>query len=118
MSGMLSGKTALVTGASSGIGRSTALALAEAGAQVALVARRAGRLRELAAEVEAGGGKALARVTDVTDEQDATRAVEDTVGHFGGLDILVNAAGMTQVGRVENGNTGDWRQRTRPASSR
>jgi NADP-dependent 3-hydroxy acid dehydrogenase YdfG len=109
VTGTLSGKTALVTGASSGIGRSTALALAAAGARVALVARRADRLRDLADEIEAGGGKALARATDVTDEQDATRAVEDTVGHFGGLDILVNAAGMTQVGKVENADLDDWR---------
>jgi NADP-dependent 3-hydroxy acid dehydrogenase YdfG len=109
VTGVLSGKTALVTGASSGIGRSTALALAAAGARVALVARRAERLKELAAEVEAAGGQALARAADVTDEADATRAVEDAIGHFGGLDILVNAAGMTQVGRVENANLADWR---------
>ena len=109
MTGVLTGKTALVTGASSGIGRSTALALADAGASVALVARRAERLKDLAAQIEAGGGQALARAADVTDEQDATRAVEDAVGHFGGLDILVNAAGMTQTGKVENGDLADWR---------
>lgn len=109
MTGILSGKTALVTGASSGIGRAAAVALAEAGAQVALVARRADRLAEVAAKIEAAGGKALARVADVTDEADASGAVEDTVGHFGGLDILVNAAGMTQTGKVENGNLDDWR---------
>jgi len=109
MDGILSGKKALVTGASSGIGRSTALALAAAGAQVALVARRAARLDELAAKIKADGGQALARAADVTDEGDATRAVEDAVGHFGGLDILVNAAGMTQVGKVENANLADWR---------
>jgi NADP-dependent 3-hydroxy acid dehydrogenase YdfG len=109
MGGILSGKTALVTGASSGIGRSTAVALAAAGARVALVARRAERLKELAAQIEADGGRALARATDVTDEDDATRAVEDTVAHFGGLDILVNAAGMTQTGKVENGILDDWR---------
>ena len=109
MSGILTGKTALVTGASSGIGRSTALALADAGASVALVARRAERLKDLAAQIEADGGQALARAADVTDEQDATRAVEDAVGHFGGLDILVNAAGMTQTGKVENGDLTDWR---------
>ena len=109
MDGILSGKTALVTGASSGIGRGTALALAAAGAQVALVARRAGRLDDLAAEIKADGGQALARAADVTDEDDATRAVQDAVGHFGGLDILVNAAGMTQVGKVENANLADWR---------
>jgi NADP-dependent 3-hydroxy acid dehydrogenase YdfG len=109
VTGILTGKTALVTGASSGIGRAAALALAEAGAQVALVARRADRLQELAAQIEAGGGKALARAADVTDEAEAAWAVEDTVSHFGGLDILVNAAGMTQTGQVENGNLADWR---------
>ncbi|HEX4091463.1 MAG TPA: SDR family NAD(P)-dependent oxidoreductase [Trebonia sp.] len=109
MTGVLTGKTALVTGASSGIGRSTAVALAEAGANVALVARRAERLQDLAAKLEAAGRQALARATDVTDEQDATRAVEDTVARFGGLDILVNAAGMTQTGKVENGDLDDWR---------
>jgi NADP-dependent 3-hydroxy acid dehydrogenase YdfG len=109
VTGILSGKTALVTGASSGIGRGAAVALAAAGAQVALVARRADRLLDLAAEIEAAGGKALARPADVTDEQDAARAVEDTAGHFGGLDILVNAAGMTQTGKVENGDLADWR---------
>jgi NADP-dependent 3-hydroxy acid dehydrogenase YdfG len=109
VTGVLTGKTALVTGASSGIGRSAALALADVGASVALVARRAERLKDLAAQIEAGGGQALARAADVTDEQDATRAVEDAVGHFGGLDILVNAAGMTQTGKVENGDLTDWR---------
>ena len=79
MTGILAGKTALVTGASSGIGRSTALALAAAGARVALVARRADRLKDLAAGIEADGGQALARVADVTVEEEATRAVEDTL---------------------------------------
>jgi len=109
MSGILTGKTALVTGASSGIGRSTAIALAAAGAQVAVVARRAERLKDLVETIEADGGTALVRVADVTVEEEATRAVEDTVAHFGGLDILVNAAGMTQTAKVENGILEDWR---------
>lgn len=109
MSGILSGRKALVTGASSGIGRGAALALAAAGAQVALVARRAGRLADLAAQIEAGGGKALVRPADVTSEPEAAQAVEDAAAHFGGLDILVNAAGMTQTGKVENGDLDDWR---------
>ena len=109
MGGTLSGKTALVTGASSGIGRATALALAAAGARVALVARRADRLKDLVAQIEADGGQALACVADVTVEAEASRAVADAVAHFGGLDILVNAAGMTQTGKVENGDLTDWR---------
>src|SRR5580692_9243357 len=109
VSGVLTGKTALVTGASSGIGRATALALAKAGASVALVARRAERLKDLSAQIEAAGGRALARPADVTDETEAAQSVEDTVTHFGGLDILVNAAGMTQTGKVENADIKDWR---------
>jgi NADP-dependent 3-hydroxy acid dehydrogenase YdfG len=109
VSGILSGRTALVTGASSGIGRSTAVALAEAGARVTLVARRAERLKDLAATIEAAGGQALVHAADVTKEAEAAGAVEDTVQQFGGLDILVNAAGMTQTGKVENGVLDDWR---------
>jgi NADP-dependent 3-hydroxy acid dehydrogenase YdfG len=109
VTGILAGKTALVTGASSGIGRGAAVALAEAGARVALVARRAGRLKDLAAQIEASGGQALACPADITDEAEATRVVEDAAGHFGGLDILVNAAGMTQTGKVENADLADWR---------
>jgi NADP-dependent 3-hydroxy acid dehydrogenase YdfG len=109
VTGILSGKTALVTGASSGIGRGAAVALAEAGARVALVARRAGRLKDLAAQIEASGGQAPACPADITDEAEATRVVEDAAGHFGGLDILVNAAGMTQTGKVENADLADWR---------
>jgi NADP-dependent 3-hydroxy acid dehydrogenase YdfG len=109
VTGILSGKTALVTGASSGIGRGAAVALAEAGARVALVARRAGRLKDLAAQIEASGGQALACPADITDEAEAARVVEDAAGRFGGLDILVNAAGMTQTGKVENADLADWR---------
>jgi len=108
--GVLAGKTALVTGASSGIGRATAVALAGAGARVAVVARRAERLKELAGQIEAEGGEVLVRPADVTDEDEAAGAVVDTVDRFGGLDILVNAAGMTQVGRVENADIADWRK--------
>jgi len=109
MSGALSGKVALVTGASSGIGRATAVAFAGAGAKVGVVGRRADRLEELVAKIEADGGEALALALDVNDEAAAAKAVEQTLASFGHLDILINAAGMTQVGRVENANIEDWR---------
>jgi NADP-dependent 3-hydroxy acid dehydrogenase YdfG len=109
MSGALAGRVALVTGASSGIGQATALAFADAGAKVAVIARRADRLEELVGKIDAGGGEALALPLDVNDEADAAKAVQDTLARFGRLDILVNAAGMTQVGKVENANIEDWR---------
>lgn len=106
----LSGKVALVTGASSGIGEAAALALAEAGAAVALSARRADRLGDLAARIEAAGGKALALPGDVAVEADATSAVTDTIAHFGRIDILVNSAGVIQSGGVESLALDEWRR--------
>ncbi len=93
MGGTLHGQVAIVTGASSGIGRATALALAREGAAVALAARRAERLAELAREIAADGGQALPVPTDVAEEEQAAALVARTVAMFGGLDILVNAAG-------------------------
>ncbi len=102
MSKSLAGKIALVTGASSGIGAATALAMAAAGATVAVSARRADRLAELVAKIDAAGGKALALPGDMAIEADAIRAVEDTVAAFGRIDILVNSAGVMQAGGIEN----------------
>ncbi|MEZ5736437.1 MAG: SDR family NAD(P)-dependent oxidoreductase [Novosphingobium sp.] len=107
---MLAGKVALVTGASSGIGEGTALALAGASAKVAVSARRADRLDGLVKRIEAAGGEALALPGDVTDAGFAARIVEDTAGKFGRLDILVNSAGAIQEGHVENANLEDWRR--------
>lgn len=95
------GRVALVTGASSGIGKATARRLAGAGAAVALVARSGDKLAELAAEIEGRGGRALAVTADLAVEADAERAVADTVGTLGGLDVLVNAAGIIGSGTIE-----------------
>jgi NADP-dependent 3-hydroxy acid dehydrogenase YdfG len=106
----LTGRVALVTGASSGIGEAAALALAAAGATIAVSARRADRLDALVAKITAAGGKALALPGDVSDEATATRAVTETVARFGRLDILVNSAGILQAGGIENADTAQWRQ--------
>jgi NADP-dependent 3-hydroxy acid dehydrogenase YdfG len=110
MTGTLAGRVALVTGASSGIGEGAALALAAAGATVAVAARRADRLESLVKRIESAGGKALALPGDVVDEAVARSIVEQTVKKFGRLDILVNSAGIIQAGGVENANTDEWRR--------
>jgi NAD(P)-dependent dehydrogenase (short-subunit alcohol dehydrogenase family) len=90
----LAGKAALITGASSGLGRHFALTLARAGADVALAARRVEMLESLAAEVAKTGRKAVAIQLDVADAGNVTLADEQTAAALGGLDILVNNAGM------------------------
>ncbi|MDP8952831.1 MAG: SDR family oxidoreductase [Actinomycetota bacterium] len=93
-------KVAVVSGASSGIGEAAARALATRGAAVVLAARNEEKLRFLAREILAAGGRALAVKTDVADETSAEAMVERTVGEFGALDILVNNAGLGLSGRV------------------
>ncbi len=88
------GKTAIVTGASSGLGRAVALLLARRGAAVALVARRRPLLEELAAAIEAGGGRALVVPADVAVREEVRAAFEAVVRAFGTPDILINAAGV------------------------
>jgi NADP-dependent 3-hydroxy acid dehydrogenase YdfG len=109
MAGILAGRVALVTGASSGIGEGAAIALAEVGAAVAVAARRADRLNALVKKITDMGGKALALPGDVSDESVARDIVAKTVKHFGRLDILVNSAGVIQPGGVENADTEQWR---------
>jgi NADP-dependent 3-hydroxy acid dehydrogenase YdfG len=89
----LDGKTILVTGASAGIGRACALAMAREGANLVLTARREARLQELAAAVQQAGGRAAWVAGDARDEQTAQRAVAAATGKFGRLDVLVNNAG-------------------------
>jgi NADP-dependent 3-hydroxy acid dehydrogenase YdfG len=104
----LTGTVALVTGASSGIGAATARQLADHGAAVALVARRRDRLDALAAEIDQAGGTALVVDADITDRTQAEAAVQQTVERFGGLDTLVNNAGLMLLGPVVGADTQEW----------
>ncbi|GAA0252251.1 SDR family oxidoreductase [Haladaptatus pallidirubidus] len=106
----LSGKSALITGASSGIGRATAHALARDGARVALSARREERLNEIAKTLESEHD-AETRVcpANVRDEDAVASMVEKTVSEFGGLDILVNNAGLARGERVDDLSTEEFR---------
>jgi NADP-dependent 3-hydroxy acid dehydrogenase YdfG len=108
--GALEGKVAAITGASSGIGEATALALAAEGCAVALAARRKERIEQLAARIEGDGGKALAMETDVTDEEQAQAFITGTHEQLGGLDILVNNAGVMLLGPVAGADTEEWRR--------
>jgi NADP-dependent 3-hydroxy acid dehydrogenase YdfG len=110
MTQSLAGTVALVTGASSGIGEATALALAEDGASVALVARRKDRLEALAARIVEAGGKALALEADVTDQGQAAESVEATVREFGRLDTLVNNAGVMLLGPIVGAPIEEWQR--------
>ncbi|ACO47998.1 SDR family oxidoreductase [Deinococcus deserti] len=106
----LAGKVAVVTGASSGIGAATALALAAQGASVVLVARREDRLQDLARQVQSSGGHAEVVVADLADEAQARLTVERAVSAFGRVDILVNNAGLMLLGPVTGADTTDWRR--------
>jgi NADP-dependent 3-hydroxy acid dehydrogenase YdfG len=106
----LEGRVALVTGASSGIGEATAVALADAGAAVAIGARRRDRLDALAARLRDGGATVLQLDLDVTDEQACADAVRRTREELGGLDVLVNNAGVMLLGTIVGADPEDWRR--------
>ena len=106
--GALHQKIALVTGASSGIGAATARALAGEGARVALSARRADRLEALAAELTASGTDVFVHVGDLATRDGAGHAVDATVEALGGLDVLVNNAGVMFLGPIEETDPADW----------
>jgi NADP-dependent 3-hydroxy acid dehydrogenase YdfG len=110
MAESLSGKVALVTGASSGIGEGAAWALAAAGATVAVSGRRKERLDSLVARIETAGGKGLALPGDVAVEEQARKSVEDTVAAFGRIDILINSAGVNEHGGIESLPLEQWRR--------
>jgi NADP-dependent 3-hydroxy acid dehydrogenase YdfG len=110
MKPVLNGTVALVTGASSGIGAATAAALADHGAAVALAARRRDRLDTLAAGIRDQGGTALVLECDITDKQQATDAVADTVAELGRLDTLINNAGVMLLGPAVGAPLPEWQQ--------
>jgi NADP-dependent 3-hydroxy acid dehydrogenase YdfG len=101
----LEGTVALVTGASSGIGEATAVALAERGAAVAIVARRKERLEDLAERID---GDSLVIEADVTDREQAQGAVERAASELGRLDIVVNNAGVMLLGPVQDAPLEEW----------
>lgn len=110
MADRLAGRVALVTGASSGIGRAVAAALAREGAAVAVAARRTDRLDALREELVSLGVRVLVLELDVSDEAACRDAVARTVAELGALDILVNNAGVMLLGTVEGADTEDWRR--------
>jgi 3-oxoacyl-[acyl-carrier protein] reductase len=101
-------RTALITGASRGIGRACALDLAKVGVRVALAARQVERLEEVAAEVRASGGEAFVVAIDMSDSASIKEAIGKTAKEFGRIDILVNNAGITKDGLALRMKPEDW----------
>jgi NADP-dependent 3-hydroxy acid dehydrogenase YdfG len=110
MTARLDGTVALVTGASSGIGEASALALAAEGAAVALVARRTDRLEALHRKITDAGGRALTITADVTDETQARDAVNAAADEFGRLDTVVNNAGLMLLGPIVDAEISEWQR--------
>ncbi len=110
MAGKLADKVAIVTGASSGIGEATALALAAEGAKVAIAARRGDRLEALSQRIQNNGGQALSIVTDIADEAQVEHLIWQTHAAWGRVDILVNNAGVMLLGAINGADTEDWRR--------
>lgn len=104
----INGKVALVTGASSGIGAATALALAEAGVKVGLAARRTDRLEELKVDIAKKGGEALVIAMDVVDPASVEAGVKKLVDAYGAIDILFNNAGVMPLSDIDQLKTSEW----------
>ena len=102
------GKIAFVTGATSGIGRACAIGFAREGAKVACVGRNSKNLLGVASEIRSHGGEALEVQADLSDDGQAGQAIENALSTFGGIDILVNAAGHISNGTIENTSLKDW----------
>lgn len=104
-----SGLTVIVTGAAGGIGQATAARFAREGANVALVGHHADTLEKARQELQAGGAtKLFCSVCDVGDEDQVRKSVDDTIAHFGGLDVVVNNAGVMNFKPLEEQTAADW----------
>lgn len=108
--GKLDGKVAVITGGSSGIGRSTALTLAAEGAAVAISGRNASALEEVAGKVKGSGARVLAKQVDVRKEQDIIDLVDGAAKEFGRIDIMVNNAGVSYGTPITEGDVEEWRE--------
>ena len=107
---MIKNKVAIVTGASSGIGYATALALSKAGAKVAIGARRTDKLEKLESEIKQAGGEVFSQKLDVTKKQECDSFVENTIKALGSVDILVNNAGLMPLSFIKNLKVDEWDQ--------
>jgi NAD(P)-dependent dehydrogenase (short-subunit alcohol dehydrogenase family) len=105
---MMNGKVAIVTGASSGIGRATARLFATNGANVVAVGRNEAELGKLRDEVRDGVGEFRIQLTDVTEFSQVDRLISETVQHLGKIDVLVNAAGIIKNGNIEDTTPDEW----------
>lgn len=103
-------KTALITGASRGLGKAVALEFASRGANCALVATNASLLESVKTEIEKFGAKAIALPADIKNENDVIKAVSSTVNGFGGIDYLINCAGIASGGRMVDIKTAEWNE--------
>ena len=104
----LTGKIAVVTGATSGIGQATALRLSQAGAAVVAVGRNRTALKRIAGEIERGGAQVTTVVSDLSAEDSADHVVSEALDRFGGIDVLVNSAGHISSGTIENTSLAAW----------
>jgi NADP-dependent 3-hydroxy acid dehydrogenase YdfG len=106
----LTGKVAIITGASSGIGEATALEMARRGMKTAIAARRVDRLEALSTQIQALGGETLTLKIDVSQEDQAKAMVDQAHARFGRIDVLVNNAGVMLLGPIDGVDTAQWRQ--------
>lgn len=110
MTDNITGKTVVITGASSGMGAAAARHLAEKGAAVFLGARRTDRIEALVAEITDAGGKAIAVATDVTKREDLLRLVDAAVDTYGRVDVIINNAGVMPLSPLERVKVDEWDQ--------